>query len=100
MIWLSLGILVITFIIYKIIRSHNQWTTRGVKQIKETIFLGFFGDLLFRRKTLFDIVKDIHNAYAEKGDYNHYFNYLVFTIRCVHCTQMFLNSLASYININ
>ena len=66
MFWLSLGILVITYIVYKIIEQHNQWTRRGVKQVKETLFLGFFGDLLFGRKAFFDIVKDIHNAYPEE----------------------------------
>ena len=65
MIWLLLLILAVTLIIYKLNTTHNEWTRRGVKQVKETFILGSFGDLLFR-KSFFDIVKDAYNEFPNE----------------------------------
>ena len=66
MIWMILIILVVTFIIYKLNTAQKQWEKRGVKQAKETFLVGAFGDLLFRKKSFFDIVKDMYNEFPNE----------------------------------
>jgi len=65
MILLLLGILLITYIIYKAFQNDN-WTNRGIKAKKQTFIIGDFGDLLLKKKSFFDVIKELYDEFPNE----------------------------------
>lgn len=55
---------VASFLFYRwMTRNNDHFEKRGIPYKKPTFFLGAFWELLFKKKTIFDIVKDIYREH-------------------------------------
>jgi len=66
MIWIVIVILALTYLYHKIINWQNQWTRRDVKQKPQQFLLGDSGEILLRKKSVYDAIVDLYNEFPEE----------------------------------